>query len=91
MHERLLYRLSESRYRDNFDLKGGALLFAYEHFAARPTLIFSGKESAGIKTISRGHLRKYYLFLAPRMELHSTLPRVVLPSKILFLNVSIMA
>ncbi len=38
MHERLLYRLSESRYRDNFYLKGGALLFAYEHFAARPTI-----------------------------------------------------
>lgn len=38
MHERLLYRLSESRYRDNFYLKGGALLFAYERFAARPTI-----------------------------------------------------
>ena len=38
MHERLLYRLSISRYKDNFYLKGGALLFAYERFAARPTI-----------------------------------------------------
>lgn len=36
--ERLLYRISQSRYRDNFYLKGGALMYAYERFAARPTL-----------------------------------------------------
>lgn len=36
--ERLLYRLSQTRYRDNFYLKGGALMYAYERFAARPTL-----------------------------------------------------
>jgi hypothetical protein len=36
--ERLLYRVSQSRYRGNFYLKGGALMFAYERFAARPTL-----------------------------------------------------
>lgn len=36
--ERLLYRISRSRYRENFYLKGGALMYAYEHFAARPTL-----------------------------------------------------
>jgi predicted nucleotidyltransferase component of viral defense system len=28
-HERLLYRISVSRYRDNFYLKGGALLYAF--------------------------------------------------------------
>ena len=38
MHERLLYRLSASKYRNNFFLKGGALLFAHERFLARPTI-----------------------------------------------------
>lgn len=36
--ERLLFRLSQSRFRSHFVLKGGALLYAYEKFAARPTL-----------------------------------------------------
>lgn len=36
--ERLLYRMSQTKYRSNFYLKGGALMYAYEHFAARPTL-----------------------------------------------------
>lgn len=36
--ERLLYRMSQTRYRNNFYLKGGALMYAYESFAARPTL-----------------------------------------------------
>ena len=36
--ERLLYRMSQTRYRGNFYLKGGALMYAYEKFAARPTL-----------------------------------------------------
>ena len=35
--ERLLYRLSQTRYLVNFYLKGGALMFAYDRFAARPT------------------------------------------------------
>lgn len=37
VQERFLYRLSLSAYRENFFLKGGALLFAHEKFAARPT------------------------------------------------------
>jgi predicted nucleotidyltransferase component of viral defense system len=37
-HERLLYRLSKSEFRDHFILKGGALLYAFEEFAPRPTL-----------------------------------------------------
>lgn len=37
VQERFLYRLSLSDYRENFFLKGGALLFAHERFAARPT------------------------------------------------------
>lgn len=36
--ERLLFRLSQSKFRSHFVLKGGALLYAYEKFAARPTL-----------------------------------------------------
>ncbi len=36
--ERLLYRISQTKYRQNFFLKGGALMYAYEKFAARPTL-----------------------------------------------------
>lgn len=38
IQERLLYRLSQSRFRDRFLLKGGALLYAHEQFRARPTL-----------------------------------------------------
>jgi predicted nucleotidyltransferase component of viral defense system len=37
-HERLLFRLSRSIYREHFILKGGALLYAYEEFTPRPTL-----------------------------------------------------
>lgn len=37
-HERLLYRLSKSGYRERFILKGGALLYAFEEFMPRPTL-----------------------------------------------------
>lgn len=37
-HERLLYRLSKSEFRDHFILKGGALLYAFEEFTPRPTL-----------------------------------------------------
>lgn len=38
IQERLLYRLGISQYRDNFYLKGGALLYSYDRFEARPTL-----------------------------------------------------
>lgn len=36
-HERLLFRLSRSKYADNFCLKGGALLYALEGISARHT------------------------------------------------------
>ncbi len=36
--ERLMYRLSASAYRQQFCLKGGALLYAYEREASRPTM-----------------------------------------------------
>lgn len=38
LHERLLFRLSKSDYRERFILKGGALLYAFEEFMPRPTL-----------------------------------------------------
>lgn len=38
LHERLLYRLSKSAYRERFILKGGALLYAFGEFVPRPTL-----------------------------------------------------
>lgn len=38
IQERLLYRLSQSRFKHCFFLKGGALLYAYERLKARPTL-----------------------------------------------------
>lgn len=43
-HERLLYRLSQSAYRERFYLKGGALLYAFDGEKARPTvdIDFSG-------------------------------------------------
>lgn len=37
-HERFLYRLSRSLFRENFILKGGALLYAFEEFLPRPTV-----------------------------------------------------
>ena len=36
--ERLIFRMSQTPYRQNFYLKGGALMYAHERFAARPTL-----------------------------------------------------
>lgn len=38
LQERLLYRLSISRFYDHFFLKGGTLLYAHEQLLARPTL-----------------------------------------------------
>ena len=37
-NERLLYRVSVSRYRENFLLKGGSLLYAMDGLDARPTI-----------------------------------------------------
>lgn len=56
IQERLLYRLSMSMYRDNFCLKGSALLFAYEKFKARPTkdIDFSGNRISRDKEIIKG-------------------------------------
>ena len=37
-NERLLYRVSVSQYKDNFLLKGGSLLYAFEGLETRPTI-----------------------------------------------------
>ena len=37
-NERLLYRVSVSKYKDNFLLKGGSLLYALDALDARPTI-----------------------------------------------------
>ncbi len=37
-NERLLYRISKSRFRDNFILKGGSLMYALDGLNARPTV-----------------------------------------------------
>ena len=37
IQERLLYRLAQSEYCNNFFLKGGALLYAFNQEKARPT------------------------------------------------------
>ena len=37
LQERLLYRVSQSEFKDNFYLKGGALLYAFNQEKARPT------------------------------------------------------
>lgn len=38
LHERLLYRISISQYKEQFLLKGSTLLFAYDMFKTRPTI-----------------------------------------------------
>ena len=60
--ERLLYRMSQTRYRDNFYLKGGALMYAYEKFAARPTLDidFLG---VTLVTLKQRHYADYQQFI----------------------------
>ena len=37
LQERLLYRVSQSEFKENFYLKGGALLYAFHQEKARPT------------------------------------------------------
>jgi hypothetical protein len=63
-HERLLFRLSISDYRSRFILKGGALLYAYEQFAARPTLDidFMGTINPLIFCITTQYQRVYYFY-----------------------------
>ena len=52
-HERLLFRLSKSDYRERFILKGGALLYAFDEFMPRPTL-------ERIQCDGLAHIAKFY-------------------------------
>ena len=38
LQERLLYRVSQSEFKENFYLKGGALLYAFNQFSNRKTI-----------------------------------------------------
>ena len=58
--ERLLYRMSQTRYRDNFYLKGGALMYAYEKILVMMELQ------------SLQHSKKSVPFHAMKMELSMT-------------------
>lgn len=80
--ERLLYRMSQTRFRSNFYLKGGALIYAYERFEARPTLDidFLGNNISmmglsllmPLKKFVRFHSKKMALYLTPSTLLHKT-------------------
>lgn len=64
--ERLIYRISQTRYRQNFYLKGGALMYAHEKFAARPTLDI---DFLGNNTTAKESLRpfaRYVRFLVKK-------------------------
>lgn len=50
VHERLLYRLAQSKYKNSFYLKGGALLYAHEQLKARPTLDIDSSEAISTTT-----------------------------------------
>ncbi|MBQ2951460.1 MAG: nucleotidyl transferase AbiEii/AbiGii toxin family protein [Prevotella sp.] len=56
VQERLLYRLSISRYREKFCLKGGALLYAYDRLDSRPTvdIDFLGKNISNNIDVLKG-------------------------------------
>ncbi len=60
--ERLLSRLSKSRYVENFILKGGALLYAHNREAARPTLDldFMGKHISREKDAMMSAFKEIY-------------------------------
>jgi hypothetical protein len=72
--ERLLYRMSQTKYRSNFFLKGGALMYAYEKFAARPTLDidFLGNNISNEGQLSLLLSRRFVPYHTKRMVLHST-------------------
>lgn len=69
-HERLLYRLSKSGYRERFILKGGALLYAFEEFMPRPTLDIVSWEirQTMIKKVFWLHSKLLLQCHSPKME-----------------------
>lgn len=64
--ERILYRLSRSKYREHFCLKGGALLYALEQEKSRPTMDLDllglglPRREADFHSIFRGILKLMY-------------------------------
>ena len=91
--ERLLYRLSQTKYRSNFYLKGGALMYAYEKFAARPRWILTSWVTT---SVMRGQLslllsRRFVPYHTKKMILHSTptisRPRTLLSSRAIMVSV----
>ena len=68
--ERLIYRMSQTSYRQNFYLKGGALMYAHDRFAARPTLDidFLGNNISNNDERIVAPFVKYVLSHAKRME-----------------------
>lgn len=57
-NERLLYRVSVSQYKDNFLLKGGSLLYAFNGLEARPTIDIDFMAQRISR--DRGHLEKVF-------------------------------
>lgn len=69
--ERLIYRMSQTPYRQNFYLKGGALMYAHERFAGPDrhwTLTSSATTSATTAKESLLLFARYVLFLAKKTE-----------------------
>lgn len=67
IQERMLYRLSMSQYRNNFCLKGSALLFARDKFKARPTkdIDFLGERISRDKETIRNAFREILSISCP--------------------------
>ena len=57
-NERLLYRVSVSQYKDNFLLKGGSLLYAFNGLETRPTIDIDFMAQRISR--DRGHLEKVF-------------------------------
>ena len=65
--ERLIYRISQTPYRQNFYLKGGALMYAHEKFAASRHWILtsSATNSESGKRMGFNYLRANFTLVAP--------------------------
>lgn len=81
VQERLLYRLAQSKYKNRFYLKGGALLYAHEQLKARPTLDidFLGSSINNDKRLLKRLFPKYAVYPARKTESSSI--RILLKQK----------
>lgn len=84
MQERFLYRLSHSPYRENFILKGGALLYAYDEFLPRPTLDvdFMGTRISNSKESIVNAFRDIAAVVPPENDGLRFIPESIVPSDI---------